>query len=153
MYTDDCVVATSYIGTTGDSIAPTYSTPATNTTVAGAVCNFTISLADETALANYTFGCNITGTMTNETLFTIPSTPTAYLANVTKTLPSQVGYVVAWEVWEADASNNLNNTGLLYITITAASAWTKTYLGGNTQSTLSTWLGVSTNSISPFGAP
>lgn len=134
----------------GDTTVPTYSTPATNTTIAGAGCNFTVTLNDETALANYTFGSNNTGTWVNASLVTISGASS--LANATLTLNATVGNKVQWEVWFADSSNNLNNTGLQTMTLTGT--WTKNYFGiSNSQSSLSTWLNVSTSQINPFGVP
>jgi hypothetical protein len=119
VYWDDVVIDSTYIGPIGDTTAPTYSSPSTNTTQAGQPCNFTVHLADETALANCTFGTNNTGTWTNETKVDISGT--SYIANTTKTLNSTVGVVVQWEYWFADSSNNLNNTGLQSVTTTTLS--------------------------------
>jgi hypothetical protein len=151
LFLDDVVIADAYIGplVVGDTTVPTYSTPTTNTTVASANCNFTVSLADNVALANYTFGSNNTGSWVNASAITISGT--SYLSNTTLTLNATIGNIIQWEVWFADSSNNLNNTGLQTITLTGT--WTKTYLGGNTQSSLSTWIGTSTNQINPFGVP
>jgi hypothetical protein len=107
------------VSTAGDTTKPTYSSPSTNTTMRDAPCNFSVTLADETALANYTFGCNNTGTWVNETLVTLTGGPTSYKANTTKTLTNTVGVLVQWEYWFADTSNNLNNTGLQNLTVTS----------------------------------
>ena len=95
-----------------DLTAPTYSSPATNTTLDNRNCNFTVSIADNVALSNYTFGCNTTGSWANDSLVNIPVGSTSYLANATHLLPLTVGAIVQWEVWFADTSNNLNNTGI-----------------------------------------
>ncbi len=92
-----------------DTTPPTYSNVAINTTNAGQPCNFSVTLADETGLANYTFGCNSTGPWVNET---VTISGTSYKANTTRTLNSTLGYVIQWKYWFADSSNNLNNTGL-----------------------------------------
>ena len=102
--------------TSGDTAKPTYSGISTNATIRNTVCNFSVTLADETALKNYTFGCNNTGTWTNDSVVTISGT--SYKANTTYTLNGTVGYVVQWEYWFADSSNNLNNTGVLGNTTT-----------------------------------
>ena len=100
-----------------DSTPPTYSGINTNTTIRNMPCNFSVTLSDETALANYTFGTNNTGTWTNESAVTISGL--SYKANTTKTLNNTVGVVVQWEYWFADSSNNLNNTGIQSLTVTA----------------------------------
>lgn len=102
---------------TGDTTPPTYSSVSTNTTLAGQPCNFTVTLADETGLANYTFGCNTTGPWVNET--TVSISGLSYVANTTKTLNSTIGVVVQWEEWFADSSNNVNNTGIQTLTTTS----------------------------------
>ena len=102
--------------TTADTTNPTFSGVSTNTTTATTPCNFTAILADETALANYTFGTNNTGAWTNESAVVISGT--SYKANTTKTLNATVGIVVQWEYWFADSSNNLNNTGIQTLTTT-----------------------------------
>jgi hypothetical protein len=107
-----------YTISAGDTTKPTYSNVGTNTTVAGQPCNFSVTLADETALANYTFGTNNTGSWVNDTLVTISGT--SYTANTTKTLNSTIGVVVQWEYWFADSSNNLNNTGIQSFTTVAS---------------------------------
>ena len=109
-----------------DTTAPTASGVTTNTTIAHAVCNFTAVLADETALANYTFGCNNTGQWVNQTWTTISGA--SYKANYTATLNSTVGIAVEWEYWFSDSSNNTANTGLKTLvttgyTITVTSAY------------------------------
>lgn len=96
--------------TVPDTIKPTFSSISTNTTTINQPCNFSVTLADETGLANYTFGTNNTGTWTNESATTISGT--SYKANSTYTLNSTVGAVIQWEIWFADSSNNLNNTGV-----------------------------------------
>jgi len=104
-----------------DTAKPTYSNVGTNTTSAGQPCNFSVTLADETALANYTFGTNNTGSWVNGSAVTISGI--SYKANTTKTLNSTVGIVVQWEYWFADSSNNKNNTGIQSLTTTSGKAW------------------------------
>ncbi len=106
-----------HVWSEGESTPPTYSGISSNATIANTPCNFSVTLADETALANYTFGTNNTGTWANDTVVTISGL--SYKANTTKTLNSTVGIVVQWKYWFADSSNNLNNTGILSNTTTA----------------------------------
>jgi hypothetical protein len=115
-YYSGCIATFKAAAAPSDTTAPTYSNPSTNTTVAGQSCNFSVTLADETALANYTFGTNNTGPWTNDTVVNISGT--SYHANTTKTLNSTIGAVVQWEYWFADTSNNLNNTGIQSLTAT-----------------------------------
>jgi len=113
-----------------DITSPTYSTPTTNTTVAGANCNFTVSLADNVALANYTFGCNVTGAWVNDTTVST-GTIQSILAKANHQLPYGIGKIVQWEVWFADSSNNLNNTGVQSLTTTLGSTLTYSNLSVN----------------------
>ncbi|MGD0071422.1 MAG: hypothetical protein ABSB71_08100 [Candidatus Bathyarchaeia archaeon] len=102
-----------------DSTPPTATSPNTSTMVAGASCKFQVTLHDETALANYTFGCNNTNVWVNETWTTISGL--SYIANSTYVLDSTVGVVVQWEYWFSDSSNNTANTGVQTLTTTVGS--------------------------------
>lgn len=116
-YTYKCSIFCNYTAAAGDTTKPTYSGISTNTTIRNMPCNFSVTLSDETALANYTFGTNNTGTWANESVVNISGT--SYKANTTLTLNNTVGVVVQWEYWFADSSNNLNNTGIQSLTVTA----------------------------------
>ena len=116
-YDREISIYANYTTSGGDTTAPTYSNVGTNTTLANQPCNFTAILADETALANYTFGTNNTGVWTNESKVDISGV--SFKTNTTKTLNSTLGTVVQWEYWFADSSNNLNNTGLQSLTTSA----------------------------------
>lgn len=152
VYLDDCVIDSSYIGPIGaaDTTKPTYSSATANETIAGRACNFSVTLADETALANFTFGCNNTasGAWSNATAVSISGT--SYVAsNASLTLNSTVGVVIQWEFWFADSSNNLNNTGIQTLTTINATAimsfpYTISSAGSYT-------IGVSTNVSTAYG--
>jgi hypothetical protein len=104
----------------GDTTKPTYSGVSTNSTVWATSCNFSVTLADETALANYTFGCNNTGLWVNGSVTVISGS--SYKANTTQTLNATNSNatspeIIQWEYWFADSSNNLNNTGIQTLTL------------------------------------
>jgi len=103
-----------------DTQAPTYSNIATNTTLAGAVCQFSVLWNDNANVSGYIFGTNNTGTWQNETwvAFSVFYNSTAAWSNVTKTLNSTVDVRVEWTVWCNDTSNNWNTTGTQYLTTT-----------------------------------
>jgi hypothetical protein len=103
----------------GETTPPTYSSVTSNTTVAGAVCNFGIQWADETGLATtggYIFSTNNTGAWANDTWSAFNANPK--VVNVTKTLNSTVGNIVSYKWFGNDTSNNWNSTSQQNITLT-----------------------------------
>lgn len=119
---DACLLHT-WDGAVPDITKPTYSSISTNSTVWATVCNFSISINDETALhpnGQYTFGCNNTGPFTNETA--INFTTTSQLVSIAKTLNSTnpnatSPMIVQFEWWFTDNVGNQNNTGLQTLTL------------------------------------
>jgi len=105
---------------TEDTEPPTYSNVATNTTVAGAYCQFSILWNDNVNVSGYVFGTNNTDSWVNDTWvsFTVFYNSTAAWSNITKTLNSAGGVTIAWQVWCNDTSNNWNTTGTQYLTTT-----------------------------------
>ena len=108
---------------TGDSIKPTYSGISANSTVWATSCNFSVTINDETALhpnGQYIFGCNNTGTPTNETA--INFTTTSQFISIAKTLNSTnpnatSPMIVQFQWWFTDNAGNQNNTGLQTLTL------------------------------------
>lgn len=105
-----------YAFMTMDSTAPTYSNIATNTTLAGRSCDFTVDWSDNVGLSGHIFSWNETGSWANETF--VPMTGTSNSSSTVKTLNSTVGKAVGWRVYANDTSNNCNNTGIQTLTTT-----------------------------------
>lgn len=97
---------------------PIYSHVGTNTTKAGAVCQFHSKWRDNENMSGYIFATNNAGTWRNETWtpWNPPQTPT--WSNVTITLNSTVGMIVGYRFYANDTSNNWSDTGIRMITLT-----------------------------------
>ena len=100
---------------------PTYSDVASNTTLAGQPCQFSVLWNDGTNVSGFIFGTNNTGAWANETwvAFTTFYNTTAAWSNVTKTLNSTVGVRVEWNVWCNNTSNVWSNLETQYLITTA----------------------------------
>lgn len=102
---------------------PTYSGISTNSTVWATPCNFSVLINGETALhpnGQYVFGCNNTGTFTNETAINFTATPQE--VSIVKTLNSTNSNatqpeIIQFEWWFSDNAGNLGNTGLKNLTL------------------------------------
>jgi hypothetical protein len=99
-------------------IFPIYSNVGTNTTKAGAVCQFRSKWTNNENMSGYIFGTNNTGTWRNETwtAWNPPQTPA--WSNVTKTLNSTVGLVIGYRFYANNTNNNWSDTGIRIITLT-----------------------------------
>ena len=104
------------IGTSEDTIPPTYSNIGTNTTKAGYPCLFYVKWSDNVELDGYIFGTNNTGHWVNDTWTAWSNSLTTAWSNITKTL-NDTCYAVAWQVWANDTSDNWNSTGIQYLII------------------------------------
>lgn len=95
----------------GDSISPYWATNQTNATSSSPkkneVIQLNVTLTDGTALSTYVLAHNMSGTMTNQTFKTIPSSPFTMVENLTITASRGT---LAWQVWFNDTSNNKANT-------------------------------------------
>jgi len=109
----------------GDETPPTYSNNQTNTTIAGALANFSIDYDDDTALhpnGQWIFSTNNTGEWVNESLVKWTTTPQS--ASVVKTLNTTVGLTIAYRWYANDTAGNVNNTEIFYLTTTSADTCT-----------------------------
>jgi len=97
--------------------SPIYWDVGYNTTNAGSACEFSSWWQDiDGNCSHYIFGCNVTGTFTNDTA-------TAFTANperigVVKDLPAYAGDIVAYQFWANDTDGLWNNTGLRTMLVT-----------------------------------
>ncbi|MCK4552814.1 hypothetical protein KAT80_01275 [Candidatus Pacearchaeota archaeon] len=117
--TDDMTVNLNPSGV--DNTKPTYSGNQTNQTTAGLLTIFAIKYADNSALnpnGGYIFSTNNSGAWANESLVMWSSTPE--WANVTKTLPANVGNRTDYRWYANDSAGNVNNTGIFSVTTTSA---------------------------------
>jgi hypothetical protein len=116
----DCALLRTWETGGPDITAPTYSGVTANSTVWATSCNFSATLADETGLSSYTFGCNNTGVFANDTSIIISGLN--YKANTTKTLNSinsnaTQPEIIRWQYWLNDTANNNATTGLQTLTL------------------------------------
>jgi len=118
VYIDRVIVSTEYIGpeTAGDTTPPTYNDVSYNATLAGQPCLFSCKWTDDTGLGGYIFSWNASGAWQNDTWSSFSANPD--WANVTKTLPSQVGLVIGYRWYANDTSNNWNATTIFTLTTT-----------------------------------
>ncbi|MBA7490702.1 hypothetical protein ES702_01243 [subsurface metagenome] len=103
-----------------DETPPTYSNAQTNTTIAGTLCNFSITYDDDTALESngqWIFSTNNTGVWVNESAVNFTSTPETI--SVIKTLNSTVGLVIGYRWYANDSAGNNNNTVIYTLTTTS----------------------------------
>ncbi len=122
IYFDDVVVDSSYIGPgLLDKIPPTYGSISTNTSIAGAPCNFDSLISDDTNVSTYIFSTNNTGTWTNDTAIAFSNfyNSTTAWANVTKTLNDTAGNTVSYLWFANDTSNNWSSSNQNNLTLTA----------------------------------
>jgi hypothetical protein len=105
-----------YINFTIDSIPPTFSNNATNSTLAGYPTNFTITISD-IGVSGYIFSTNNSGTWANSS-FVSTSGQTVTGWNVT-VLNSTVGVLVQWKFYANDTSNNWNVSDTYNLTTTS----------------------------------
>ncbi|MCK4552602.1 cadherin repeat domain-containing protein [Candidatus Pacearchaeota archaeon] len=108
-----------------DTTKPTWSGNQTNTTVAGAFCLFSILYDDNSALnpnGGYIFSTNNSGAWENDSLVMFTSTPE--WANVTKTLPANVGNMTHYRWFANDSAGNTNNSDVFEVTTTTADTCT-----------------------------
>jgi len=107
------------LGSLGDTTPPTYSNAQANTTMAGALCNFSITYDDDTALepgGSYIFSTNNTGIWVNESIVSFTSTPQSI--SVIKVLNDTVGLTIAYRWFANDSAGNNNNTPIYLLTTT-----------------------------------
>jgi hypothetical protein len=95
--------------TTRVSSDPTFSNISHNTTLAGAVCKFTIKWTDPDGLDKCIFSINNTGIWVNSTL---PVSGTESWANTTLTLLGTPGTVVGYRWYCNDTLGNMGETGI-----------------------------------------
>jgi len=104
-----------YFTTTAVGV-PTYSDIGYNTTLAGNITEFSCYWQDPDGLSQFIFSWNGTGSWTNDTASGL--TGTADWANLTKTLPSNVGVVVGFRWYCNDTGDNWAATGIQNLTTT-----------------------------------
>ena len=116
---------------TADVTSPTWSgvsyagapgTPSYNSTSAGAPCVLTCLWRDDANASGFIEGNNNTGTWVNTTWSSAWSNwadSESAWANVTLTLNTTYNYVIQYEFWANDTSNNWNNTGIWTLTTSA----------------------------------
>jgi len=91
------------------TVAPTYSSNSTNSTLAGTPVMHSLYWQDTVSLSGYIFSFdNCTGTLVNSSW--VAMTGTGNWSNVTKTINSTVGCTIIWCVYANDTSNNWNST-------------------------------------------
>ena len=100
----------------GDVQAPTFSVGRIQTVIASNSCKFSGYWSDNVGLSGYVFSTNNTGTWTNDTFRSL-SGQSAW-TNVTKTLNSKVGAVIAYRWYCQDMDNNWASTGTKTLTTT-----------------------------------
>ena len=115
-----------------DSINPTYSDNAHNTTLNGTTVLFSILYDDNIALhpdGQYIFSTNNTGIWVNESAVNFISTPSS--ANKSMTLNTTVGLSIGYRWYANDTASNINNTDIFTLTITEPAVDTCTCPGLN----------------------
>ena len=107
----NCQSGNQFIITTTETTPPQWITGsnATNTTVAGVPCNFTLNWNDNYQLAGYIFSTNNSGTWKNSSYISGFSGTSNTSWNVT-TLNTTVGIIIVWCYYANDTSNNWNGT-------------------------------------------
>jgi len=109
--------------TTGaDTTKPHFSNNATNTTVAGQHCNFTIDVIDNNNLdssAGYIFSTNNSGSWANSSYNVFSGSETTLKAWNVTTLNSTVGALIQWKFYANDTSNNWNTSQTYSLTTTS----------------------------------
>ena len=106
-----------YILTTTDLTAPTYSDSAVETTYAGRANAFTITVNDNVALENngqYIFSTDNSGSWENDTAVNFLTT--SEIARSVKNLNSTVGKVIGYRWYFTDNSGNTNSTSVYNLT-------------------------------------
>lgn len=115
IYIDDVEVANTYIGT-GSPPSVTISAGAyvgTNSTVNGTKCKFFANwVSVGSNLSTFIFGTDNTESWVNDTAVEFPSGQLTGWSNVTKTLNSQAGIEIQWQVWASNEAGNWTSTGL-----------------------------------------
>ena len=109
-----------YFTTTSVGV-PTYNDIGYNTTLAGNIAEFSCYWQDPDGLSHFIFSWNGTGIWTNDTASAL--TGTADWANLTKTLPSNVGVVVGFRWYCNDTGDNWGDTGIQTLTKTETTVW------------------------------
>lgn len=92
-----------------------------NTTVASAPCLFYSEWEDDNGLSHFIFGCNVTGSWSNETAQTISGNPG--WANQTKTLPAGGGVRVEYQFWVNDTADQWSTAEPFFLTTAAGSPY------------------------------
>ena len=115
----DCVTAISYTVSNGtftvaDVTAPVPVNINANTTEAGMAVLFSTYWTDAGELASYKFAWNDTGVWVNDSA--VEFTGTGNWSNVTKTVNTTLK-AIGWRIYCNDTSGNLNDTGILVLTI------------------------------------
>jgi len=105
----------------GDLIDPTASTPVHSTTLVGATCSFSSSLADETGLSHYIFSYYNGTAYANDTAVAIGGGVT-YNMVVVRVLNGTVGSTIHGLVYVNDTSDNWGISGASTFLTTAAPA-------------------------------
>lgn len=106
-----------YTAPTVDNTPPSYSSFTNNGTNSptDSIVNFSITIADETALSGYIFAHNQSGTLTNST-FTSSSGTSADISELLTITNFPKGYICG-QFWINDSSNNINQTDLSCFTV------------------------------------
>ena len=99
--------------------APSFNIGRIGTVIASNSCRFSSYWSDNVGLSGYIFSTNNTGVWTNDTKKSL-SGKTGW-ANVTKTLNSKVGAVIAYRWYCVDSNNNWASTGTKTLTTTGGS--------------------------------
>lgn len=116
-YVDDVSIDDTYTGPQVPEINVGVS--GTTTMVYSTLCKFYASWTTSFSnLSKYVFGTNNTGSWVNESATSFPADVMSGWSNITKTLTSEIGARVEWEIWANNTSGNWTNTGLKYFTVT-----------------------------------
>ncbi len=110
-----------YMNRSASSIIPLWSSQSVNTTTAGRVAGFSLTLRDPVGLSGYVFSTNNSGTWQNDTWVQFPASTNSTTIVVSKTLSSTVGAEVKWAVSFNNTAGNWNSTPNFTLTTTADS--------------------------------
>ncbi|MCW4025115.1 MAG: hypothetical protein NWF01_08795 [Candidatus Bathyarchaeota archaeon] len=98
-----------------DTTSPTYSNVTHSTETSGESCRFNITVTDETALSQWIFAHNITGTMQNVTSQTFYENPET--VSIAYDLPLN-NCTITYQWFFNDTSNNWNSTEIYSVNVT-----------------------------------
>lgn len=110
-----------YMNRSAGYVVPLWSSQSVNTTTAGRVAGFSITLRDPVGLAGYFFSTNNSGSWQNDTFVQFPAGTNSTAIVISKTLNSTVGAEVRWAVIFNNTLGNWNSTPNFALTTTADS--------------------------------